>query len=95
MTQLNRLAGEVNITKPSDESSDKFIDIKLKTNYAVVHVRYGSNPELETRRLLKHAKKVSVFTISKPPMSHLIVITRLYVFKKSKCWHKNKFFFNE
>ena len=60
MTQLNRLAGEVNITKPADEGSDKFIDVKLRTNYAVVHMRYGSTPQQETKRLLKHAKKVVI-----------------------------------
>ncbi|KAA0186935.1 hypothetical protein HAZT_HAZT008617 [Hyalella azteca] len=60
MTQLNRLAGEVNITKPSDEGSEKFMDVKLRTNYAVVHVRYGSSPQQEKKRLLKHAKKMTI-----------------------------------
>ena len=71
MTQLNRLAGEVNISThepsssiplgpPDDDKSDKLMDIKLHSASAVVHIRYGTNPQQETKRLLKHAKKVSL-----------------------------------
>ena len=69
MTQLNRLAGEVNITShepgspssmgPDEDKSDKVIDIKLHSASAVIHIRYGTNPQQETKRLLKHAKKVT------------------------------------
>lgn len=69
MTQLNRLGGEVNITvhepstsqplTPSDEGSDKFVDIKLHSASAVIHIRYGTTIQQEKKRLLRHAKKVS------------------------------------
>lgn len=69
MTQLNRLGGEVNITihepstsqplTPTDEGSDKFVDVKLHSAFAVIHIRYGTTIQQEKKRLLRHAKKVS------------------------------------
>ncbi|KAF2364558.1 YD repeat [Trinorchestia longiramus] len=58
--QLNRLAGEVNITQTSDNGSEKYIDIKLRTKYALIHVRYGTSPVLDTKRIIKHAKKMTL-----------------------------------
>lgn len=68
MTQLNRLGGEVNITvhEPSasaplqadEEKNDNFVDVKLHSAWAVVHIRYGTTVVQEKKRLLKHAKKV-------------------------------------
>ncbi|CAL4070306.1 unnamed protein product [Meganyctiphanes norvegica] len=72
MTQLNRLAGEVNITikepsssgplgGPSEDSpGDKYVDVKLHSAYALVHIRYGTTPQQETARLIKHYKKVTI-----------------------------------
>ena len=68
MTQLNRLAGEVNISfhepNPSpyndnESKSDKVIDIKLQSTFGVIHIRYGSTLAVEKKKLIKHAKKVS------------------------------------
>ncbi|XP_037803536.1 teneurin-a-like [Penaeus monodon] len=70
MTQLNRLGGEVNITvhEPSasaplqadEEKNDNFVDVKLHSAWAVVHIRYGTTVVQEKKRLLKHAKKVAI-----------------------------------
>ncbi|XP_068237244.1 teneurin-a [Palaemon carinicauda] len=70
MTQLNRLGGEVNITihepsasaplTPDDEKNDKFVDVKLHSASAIVHIRYGTTVVQEKKRLLKHAKKVAI-----------------------------------
>ncbi|XP_071524011.1 teneurin-a-like [Panulirus ornatus] len=70
MTQLNRLGGEVNITihepsssqplTPTDEGSDKFVDVKLHSSFAVIHIRYGTTIQQEKKRLLRHAKKVAI-----------------------------------
>ncbi|XP_069941027.1 teneurin-a isoform X3 [Cherax quadricarinatus] len=70
MTQLNRLGGEVNITihepsssqplTPTEEGSDKFVDVKLHSASAVIHIRYGTTILQEKKRLLRHAKKVAI-----------------------------------
>ncbi|KAK8385757.1 hypothetical protein O3P69_016491 [Scylla paramamosain] len=70
MTQLHRLGGEVNITAhessnsqpltPSDEGTDKFVDVKLHSASAVIHIRYGTTIQQEKKRLLRHAKKLAV-----------------------------------
>ncbi|KAL7643035.1 UNVERIFIED_CONTAM: hypothetical protein RMT77_006324 [Armadillidium vulgare] len=68
MTQLNRLAGEVNITihepsSPTPEEGakgEKVIDVKLHSAIAVVHIRYGTTVLQEKKRLYKHAKKLAV-----------------------------------
>lgn len=64
--QLQRLGGIINMTVhesnngQKNDPATKHVDVRLTMNNVIVNVLYGKQPEIERKRLLRHAKRHAV-----------------------------------
>ncbi|XP_067122609.1 teneurin-m-like isoform X2 [Centruroides vittatus] len=76
INQLQRLGSAANATvheiKADDQQGNHVGDVKVHLHHAIINVRYGTTPEREHQRLLKHAKQRAVSQRWAQEKEHLI-----------------------